>query len=347
MAKVVVGSIPEKIAYTYTKESEVFVGSSWDREYSYDEKKHISKYEKEKVLPVYVTSNDAKSLARIKKRVGGWNGQTTSTTIEVDNKPVSNVRIISSGYRDQAYKALIDKYYIDLTDDVLMDTMLQTGVAPGGVLQGDFIWAKISTHIKLIRIGSELHRLVMEFEETKDAKPIGKRKLEVGGIYQDRKKNKAIFLGYVNTTLFNLKNKTPYYQRKDATFDFDQKFVKKSMLFYTVNYGSLEENINNMLKPESNYRFGIRKSHPYIEKVGHVDVDPSSVVTFLREKAQKDVKHKLLQYTGHVPMDKGWAKPTAPYLENEVVYNSERLNLYPFESEDTKLFDIKKFLVFS
>jgi len=168
MAKVVVGSIPEKIAYTYTKENEVLVGSSWDSEYSYDEKKHISKYEKEKVLPVHVTSNDEKSVAKIKKRVGGWNGQNTSTTIEVENKPISNVRVISSGYRDQSYKALIDKYYIDLTDDVLMDTMLQTGVAPGGVLQGEFIWAKIGSQMKLIRIGSELYNLVMKFEETKE-----------------------------------------------------------------------------------------------------------------------------------------------------------------------------------
>jgi hypothetical protein len=347
MTKVVVGSIPEKITYTYTKESEVLVGSSWDSEYSYDEKKHISKYEKEKVLPVWVTDTNVKSLTKIKKTASGWNGQAVPITVEMENKPISNIRVISAGYRGKTFKALIDKYYVDLPGDVLMDTMLQVGIAPGGVLQGEFIWAKIGSRISLIRIGSELHRLIMEFEENKDVKPVGKKKLEVGGIYQDRKKNKAIFLGYVNTTLFSLKDKTPYYNRKDATFEFEKKPVKKSMLFYGVRYGSLEENIDTMLKPESNYKFDVKKSHPYIEKVGHVDVDLSSIVTFLREKAQKEIKHKLLQYTGHMPMDKNYAKPSATYLENEVAYNSERLNLYPFEAEDTKLFDIKKFLVFS
>lgn len=359
MAKVAVGSIPEKITYVSAPEREVNVGCEWDISWhnSPDEPKTV----KEKVLPAFpVDSTDDKTMKRAVDWAsrGTWD-HTTNTVIkqthavmEVENKPIKNVKVLSLEQRGEggrAYKALIDKFYIDLREDVLVDTLLQSGVEPGGILKGEYVWAKLRSQMKLVRVGSELHRLIKEFDSKKDIKPVGKRDLEVGGVYQDRKKDKAIFVGYVNSVAYKDEDPMPYYNRRDQIADFKYKKtpIKKSLLFYTLyDHVGLDESVKNMKKPAGEHFYTIRKTHTFIEKIDQVKI-PENIPQYLRERAVKEIKEKILQYTGHISPPQGYAKIDSAYLENSIEYHSVHLNLYEYGGTEVEPFDVKKFLIFS
>lgn len=358
MSKVATGSIPEKISYVFSDEQEVAVGCEWDISWFENEEHQNTKV---KVLPAFpVDSTDDKTMQRAKSWAaqGEWDPNTyqhkpaTPQIEEVDNKPIKDVKVLSleqRGNGGRAYKALIGKYYVDLREDVLMDTLLQAGVAPGGILQGEYVWAKSGSQMKLVRIGSELHRLIAEFESKKDIKPVGKKDLEVGGVYRDRKKNTAIFVGYVNTTVFKKEEFPTWSERsyKKPTFNFPRSEIKKAMLFYEVyDFEGLDKSVKQMKSKDSDYQFKIKKSHTYIEKIKNVTI-PDDLIPYLRNKATKVIKNMILEYTGHKQPKQGYAAADGWTLSEYISYHSEHLNLYPFGGEPVDLFDVKKFLLFS
>lgn len=358
MAKVAVGSIPKNISYVFSEEKEVPVGCAWDINWSNseDEPKTIKK----KVFPAYpVDSSDTTALTR----ATNWVNQrkydyTTNTYInlpfsikEEENKPISNIQVLSLEERAQggrAYKILIDKYYVDLREDVMMDTLLQVGIDPGGILKGEYIWAKMGAQTKLVRIGSELYRLLVEFDSKKDFKSIGKNDLEIGGLYQDKRKNKAIFIGYINTVSFKSENgKESWKDTPKATFNFTQKVIKKSMLFYEFSsYESIDQNINMMNSDKRNYYFKIKRTHNYIEKIKQVDIS-TDIVQRLKNNYIENAKNKILEYTGHRAPEDGHRQLNANELEDHIVYNSDFINISVYGDPMPKVFDIKKYLIFS
>lgn len=362
MSKVAVGYFPEKISYVCSEEEEVAVGCAWDISWYEPEDDDGPKTTKIKVLPAFpVDSTDEKSMKRAVAwaESGYYDYQTNKThtrkhtTKEVDNEPIKNVKVLSleeRGNGGRAYKALIGKYYVDLREDVMMDTILQVGIAPGGILQGEYVWAKMGSQMKLVRIGSEVHRLLEEFCSKKDMKPIGKKELEVGGVYRDRKKNMAIFIGYVNTTIFKEeKRPTSWAEREKAkaTFNFEQTPIKKGMLFYNVyDFEGLEKSVKQMKSKDSNYQFDIKRSHTFIEKVKDITI-PNDIIAYLRNKSLKAVKESILEYTGHKQPKQGYAKIDEWTLSQTISYDSKWLNLYPYEDEAVNPFDVKKFLLFS
>jgi hypothetical protein len=359
MSKVAVGSIPEKITYVFAEQVEVAVGCEWD--ISWYENDDGPKTVKQKVTPAFpVDSTDTKTMARAISWAtsDGWDYDTKQRKVkkhdskELENKPLKEVKVLSLEQRGQggrAYKALIENFYVDLREDVLMDTLLQAGVEPGGILKGEYVWAKMGSQMKLVRVGSELHRLIVEFDSKKNVKPVGKKDLEIGGVYQDRKKNKAIFVGYVNTVVFKSLSDKPSYQRRGekVTFEYKQNPIKKAMLFYDVyDFEKMEKNIKDMKKSERDYSYKIKKSHTYIEKVDQVKI-PDDIIEYLRNKATKEAKEKILEYTGHKAPKDNYQRIDGPYLEEHIAYSSDHLNMYPYGGKEVDPFEVKKFLLFS
>lgn len=351
------GFIPDKVTYVCAPEREVLVGCKWDISY-YEQDKNI----REKVLPAFpVDSSNEKTM----KTAIAWasqpgykyvNGQHTTitnthTSYETENKPIKNVRVLSleeRGNGGRAYKVMIGKYYVDLREDVLMDVLLQTGVSPGGILNGEFIWAKIGTSMKLIRIDSELYGMIAESHAKKDLKPLSKTDLEIGGVYQDKKKNTAIFIGYINTTVFKEEpNTNNWNNRTKPTFNYEQTPIKKAMLFYKVyDFDGIEKSVKEMKTKDSTYQFEIKRSHTFIEKIKTVEL-PDDIVASLREKAVKDVKGYLLEFTGHKEPRKGYAKLDDWTLSRNIAYHSDHINMYVYGGKPVELFDVKKYLLFS
>ncbi|CAM6004250.1 unnamed protein product [Sphagnum balticum] len=360
MSKVAVGSIPKEVCYVSSEQQEVSVGCAWDIGSWYDEDdENNTAVGKEKVFPTFPIENgDEKSLKRAKEWAeAGTYGKAkksfSSTVLE--NKPIKKVRLLSleeSGNGGRAYKALIDnKYYVDMREDVLMDTLLKTGVDAGGILRGEYVWAKMGSQMRLVRVDSELHKLITEFESKKDIKPVGKNDLEVGGVYQDRKKNQAIFVGYVNTCTFKPETAEPnYYDKEKKVCDFKYKktFIKKGLLFFKVPFHEKKVAAwtKKMFNKDESYWFEIKKSHTYIEKVDQIEL-PKNMVERLREKALKEIKDDIMEYTGHKVPEKNVPRHNSWSLSSNLCYNSDHINLTRFEDPIPEPFDIKKFLLFS
>lgn len=335
MAKVAAGSIPEKVCFVFSDEKDEPIGSPWEIDH-YD---HLEtkKTLKEKVIPTTIIEyGDEKALqdtvAQIERVYYGSTVKPKATVEVLDNLPITNVRLLNTNNYINSYRALIGKHLINLDGDVLMDVLLQTGVAPGAILQGEFIWAKMKPGMKLVRVDSELHRLIQEFESKKDLRPVGKRDLELGSIYQDKKKKKAIFLGYVNTTAY-----VHNYSAKD--FNFEKKFHKKSMLFFQIReFEDLEKNLQKMIEANSSYDFKIKKAHTYIEKIGKVEV-PDDLIESIRAKFYKEIREKVVEFSQN--------KMSAGSLRSNISWTSEFINLYPFNGKEVEAFDVKKLLLFS
>jgi hypothetical protein len=350
MPKVAAGFIPEKICYVYSDETEVFVGCAWDIDPSTPQKTV-----KAKVLPAFPIddSNVAqRGTATSWAEDGGWDKPKKVAHYDtVDNVPITGVKVFSLEERGQggrAYKAVIGNYYVDLREDVLMDTLLQAGVEKGGILLGEFVWAKMKSQMRLIRVGSELHRMILDFDSKKDWKPVGKNDLEVGGVYQTRKKDWAIFLGYINTTLFIDKNKaqsyTPGYK---ADFDFGRTPIKKAMLFHKIlNLSKLNEELDNIKVKEDLYKFEIKKTHNFIEKVDQVEL-PDGIIESIRLRITREMKARILELTGHGPRKVGYGKIDDRWLHNAIAYHSDHLNMYKYGATPVEPFEVKKFLLFS
>jgi hypothetical protein len=118
--------------------------------------------------------------------------------VERDNLPVKSVRIIGldvRGHGGRAYQALVDeKYLVDMREDVMLDTMLNIGMGVNATLPGEYIFAQIGGEMKLIRVGSKLHELMIETTEFGEKKPIAK--LIPGRIYASKTKT-VLYLGEV------------------------------------------------------------------------------------------------------------------------------------------------------
>jgi hypothetical protein len=202
------------------------------------------------------------------KKNGIWNQSKQKYDVfgynveEVDNKPITDVIVTSLEHRGnggRAYKVIVNgKYYVDLREDILLDTILNAGIEIGGKLKGEYIWAKIGSAMKLIRTNSALHEEMLKSTEMNSLNKI--KNLQVGRIYES-KTQRLIYLGKVNSTevvFFEDQRANPYYNRTSNLID--GKLVTKpvsGMLFYEIV--SYQKDINAM--EIDAYRFSIKKSH--------------------------------------------------------------------------------------
>lgn len=354
MTKVVVGSIPDKISYVYSKSINVKYGCVWDIDYFDDN--GLS----QKVTPAFpVESGDEKAL----KKAIEWasDGKKSHIIKEIDNKDITDIKVISvetRGNGGRAYKAIVDGFYVDLREDVMMDTLLQLGIKPGGVLNGTFVWAKIGPHMKIVRVGSELHRLIKEYEKSQTIKPIAKNELEVGGIYENRKKNRFIFLGYINTVRFSYqKPEGGYYlshnqQKDNVDFNFTQTPIKKGFLFKEIySYEAVEKAAPEAIKDfksrtDFKYSISFAKSHSLINKIDQIKL-PDNIITQLRNSSLAEIKDKILEYLGKKQPRNNYARIDAANLKEHIAYQSEFLNLFEYGKDPVEVFDVTKYINFS
>lgn len=348
MAKVVVGTIPQKVSYVYGHKLQVISGCTWDIDYL---NKNSTKIE---VYPAFpVSDNDEKSLAIGKSWVEQnkrqwdpitkqWYDIDVVALVDVtENKPLKNIKVCSLEHRGEggrAYKILIDdKYYVDLREDVLVDVMLKAGISVGGILGGTYIWGKLRNQMRIIRVGSELHNLLLDSNIKKDLPKIRKGDLEVGAIYKSRQGDCGIFIDYVNTTTM---------ANASDDFKFYYTTQKKAMLFYTpYSHEDPVDSFNSMSNKNMCYKFKICSSHNYIEKIGSVTID-KDYVFLIRSAAKKEITDDILEFTGHKKPDNNYSKINKSTLITNIVYYSSKLNLTKYGEPMLEPFDAKKMLVF-
>lgn len=198
-------------------------------------------------------------------------------TILKENTPLSNVRIVDLDIRGKggrAYRALVDEtYLVDMREDVMLDTMINVGMGVNATLPGEYVFAQIGSEMKLIRVGSKLHELMVESTE------FGKREnidtLIPGHIYSSKTKT-VLYLGEVwYTPIRHDYIARSYWGGGDGGYS--KPIVQPSCKRHLyIRVSSISKDLNTILGEKttyyrSNIELGVSKSKAYREDHGCID----------------------------------------------------------------------------
>lgn len=185
------GSIPEELTYVFSHEKEVIIKFD-DVE---DEEGDV--VVKEKVKPTFVSDSTNPGTLVTARRWAGANCKE----ITRKNTPMSKLKLIGLDYRGnggRAWKVMDEnQHYFDLREDVLLDLSRTVGISPGGYLNGEYLWGKTSSEMKLIRIGSELHNALLKSLERKSLPKIGAKEFLPGHFYQAKNGDVSAYFGKI------------------------------------------------------------------------------------------------------------------------------------------------------
>jgi hypothetical protein len=323
------GHIPADIVYIFAGSDKVT--NRWDdADQNDDELKFTT------VVPAFVSDADNEKTIATGKHWAESRATTYDHTakksvkiavvqeLQRENQPIENVRIVSLEHRGnggRAYKVVTpDDYYFDLREDVLMDTMLSDGIAPGGILKGTYVWARVAAEMKLVRVGSALYNALLEAGERAIMSAVPKGKLKVGTVYETKQGDRGLFLGYVSTEDWSLKwpngkstwNNRYYgsmYGNKSTSKDqptLVSKPYKKHLLWFKMSaWTYAREKVDPsqklfqdaMAESELNYGFSLGASHSMVKEVSTVPV-PSDVIEQVRLKAVTSYKDRMSKVLG-------------------------------------------------
>ncbi len=320
-------TIPANITYICREIKNKSCGNHWDTNWhwlNFLDSIHASE-------SVAVDATDKEGLKKAKiwgersywDYVKGKNILNKYTIKIVKNEPISKLQIIDKTIDENQilhYLVLIDDLYVQLDNDSLLDILLHNEIKCG-VINGQFIWAKIGhSNLKLISIDSNLYKAIAYSDSKKGTRSINKSKLEVGGVYQDRRQEKHIFIGNINTTKYN----RLYANQKHS---FEKIEVTNSMLFQEVKGKKYEFNLLDN-------DFIITTTHKNIEKIAQIDI-PKEAISDIKKLFIKEVKEEIVSQKDN------------PYGYNlRISELSEFINMYEVNSEPVELFDVNKYLIF-
>jgi len=231
-------------------------------------------------------------------------GEKVAKQVVVDNDPIDNIKVIGLDIRGnggRAYKVVVDDlYYVDMREDVILDVMFETGIQPGGKLNGTFIWVKYGAQLKLVRVGSELHKeFVIENERYESFVEIKPKDVEVGGLYEMKSGKIYLYLGKMNYYSYYQNTKYGGYFSKD---EYTNKHIvkEKSHVFLEMVSYEKPEKIKTIKafldrkRDNMRYYLDFKTSIPkFVKKIKQVEenVDIETVATTIREIAiSKDYK---------------------------------------------------------
>lgn len=304
-----IGSIPEKVTYIFSS---------------------MRKIDGEEVCPAFISDSNNKKTLKTGFNWAEWKSyyqteKVETSTIEVENIPVQSVQILSlekRGRGGRAYKVLVEvantKFYVDLREDILLDTLKEAGISKNGYLNGKYIWARVDSDMKLIREGSKLHEEMKESTRLNSVK-ISKSKLEIGGIYENKHRTMC-YLGEYATIdcsiqeLFKEKIEkiwcSGYFGNRERYFNHEFKIVEKVQLWIPIHahsgfadylYNSKEKyklftllnsekdisllTLEECIKKLSSNDFEIVKSKTVKTKIGQVEI-PSDLLEILRKRGE-------------------------------------------------------------
>lgn len=132
-----------------------------------------------------------------------WRGRinkqmiTGNDPIEISNNPRGGFKVVSAEQRDnggRAWKVITpDGDLVDMREDVFLPILLDRGLPSTKIIDAQFQWVQCGSQLKLIEVGSQIHKAAITEEEhngkkeekkmrTKQ-KAINEKELVVGNIY--------------------------------------------------------------------------------------------------------------------------------------------------------------------
>lgn len=193
------GNIPKKLRLFIRPETTAF----WRWEDVDDGKRET------KVRCAYISDADNKKTCETGKQWGNQNYydhilkqsvKAACDEVEVDNVPFSGLKVVTLEIRDKggrAYKVMADiggvpNVYFDMREDVLLDCMFNGSLKKEGKISGQFVFARVGAQMKPVRIGSVLHKKMVAATAIDAQAPCI---LEIGGIYESKNGDRAVYMG--------------------------------------------------------------------------------------------------------------------------------------------------------
>lgn len=144
------------------------------------------------VLATAVYLTDSPTLAKL-----------TSWSHEAPNEPLRELVLIGPSVGGAWFVGGVvpDLGYLRLeVPGTQFEAALRDGLRPGGILPGEWVWARLGTALKLVRVGSVEHTIAAsQTRPEKGRKPLKPRDLVPGQVYLDHRRCGYLYLGEVAT----------------------------------------------------------------------------------------------------------------------------------------------------
>lgn len=301
----IVGNIPERVTYFYSSSKKLKTECYWDNP--------LLKigWKGQEVIPAFCSDADNKNTCETGRRWARGYQNRKVESITRNNEPI-RIKILSLEKRSEggrAYKIVTDEnFFFDLREDVLLDTIINCEIIKG-VPEGRFIWAKVGSQMKLVRIDSDLHKTLIESTDDKKKKTIPQKDLEIGGIYRGKNKNKYVFLGFYDADFIveDFRTKTAKIVR-----------IRNQMLFYHV--ADYEKEIEWNL-----FGFEFKKSaSSFVEKIGQKRIKEDEFIEKIKESLKKDDYYKEKSKFNLWSIRKPGSEEPAYTINDVIAYDRKR-----------------------
>jgi hypothetical protein len=274
-----IAHIPARILYVCRKPFNEKIG--WE---DFDDSRAVT------VTPAYPVDADG-SKKTIQNAIDWARGRYSHDgeapdTMTVENVPLPYVQIVSLDIRGEggrAYKVTVDGVYVDLREDVFLDAMLTNGVDVGGILRGPFIWARIDSQMKLIRVGSKLHDRVIAAHAQGAKKNVSTNEIEIGGIYRNRVGEVFVYLGQCNTSTA---------VKKHTWIEFTSHENVQGWIKIPKYSEPNQVGFDKVLEENHYFYFNTLKKRTVVECLGTVEV-PENIWPRIRQMGRTAVKKEM------------------------------------------------------
>lgn len=189
------GGIPKKIALFIKAPKPFATHNPWANGFKRAEVKELS------VSPTMPTDADSQAQRATAEGWASEGRQLPFTVRETENAPF-NIRIIgleARGEGGRAWKVITeDGLLFDMREEVLLEASMTCGIAAGGVPNGEFIFAREGSQMKIIRVGSDIHGEFTAAETRRTSSSIKKGDLKPGAFYRTRGPACILYFGRVS-----------------------------------------------------------------------------------------------------------------------------------------------------
>jgi hypothetical protein len=275
-------SIPEKITIVTAANAEVVIGA----QSPYYAVNHAQT--RAEVLPaIAIASTEKKIFKRAKKEILNIYSTIPKTrravsTVEIDNITIRNPPLLGalSEIHPSDFHIEHQGYLLSMKKDVFMEALIAEGVS-NGILMGEYIFATInSDDLKLIRIGSPLHKLVIASHQRQTNPKIPITDMKPGEVFVTKKGVRAVFLGLGKTKRATLVG---------TDFEFSHYPIKQVGVFYNLGQTDSPNTVNRLRNSAWVFKTSIEKTSSFVEKIGFVELKPNLI-----EKIQLATKDKII-----------------------------------------------------
>lgn len=179
--------------------------------------------------------------------------------VSVPNEPFHELQLVNLVFREEggrAYKVVTPEgYLVDLREDVVFDLLMSVGAKKGGVFNGNFIWGRNSSQMRIVLVGSTLHQECVEGTQRKKLKKIPNKDLKVGTVYRTKSGKTSIFRGWMQLAGTR----------------------KKAMLWYEISWLPDEKSFQDDYSAYGHKESDLARSHSFVEVVGKVSLGANRV----------------------------------------------------------------------